>query len=129
MVNVKFTPNCAGLKVRFVETVALPLAWLFHISTLQSESQSLDSWKKRAKLMTNLTSKVFNQRNSVLQSKQNHSTLGPQPFAWIKEIFKCLFERGWRNDRAEAQLHGPTQQMVQSKHRRPEVIFHWALQT
>ena len=111
-VNVKFTLNFAGLKVHVVETVALPVVWIFYIYALHSKSQSLNSWKKIAKLMTNFTSETFNQRNSMLQSKQGRPTHGPLPFAWIKEIFKCLFERGWRKDGEEAQLHGPTQQMV-----------------
>lgn len=96
LVNVKFTLNLAGLKVHVVETVAPPMVWIFHIYTLHSKSQSLDSWKNIAKLMTNFTSETFNQRNSVLQNKQNRPTPGPLPFAWIKEIFKCLFARGWR---------------------------------
>lgn len=112
LVNVKFTLNFAGLKVRVVETAALPMVWIFYIYTLHSKSQSSDSWKKIAQLMTNFTSETFNWRNSVLQSKQSHPTPGPLPFAWIKEVFKCLFERRWRKDDAEAQLRGPTEQMV-----------------
>lgn len=45
------------------------------------------------------------------------STPGPYPLLGSTR-FSGLSERGWRNDRAEAQLHGTTKQMVQSKHRR-----------
>lgn len=128
LVNVKFTPNLAGLKVHVVETVAPPMVWIFYIYTLHSKSQSLDSWKKIAKLMTNFTSETFNQRNSVLQSKQNCPTPGPLPFAWIKEIFKCLFERGWRRTEWRPSCVDPHSRWS-SKYRRPEVTLHWALPT
>lgn len=59
MVNVKFTLNFAGLKVQVLETVALSMVWIFYMYTLHSESQSLDSWKEIAKLMTHFTSEAF----------------------------------------------------------------------
>lgn len=59
LVYVKLTLNFAGLKVHAVETVALPMFWIFYIYTLHLESQSLDSWKKVAKLMTNFTPEAF----------------------------------------------------------------------
>ena len=34
LVNVKFTPNLAGLKVHVVETVAPSMVWIFYIYTL-----------------------------------------------------------------------------------------------
>lgn len=94
MVNVKFTLNLAGLKVHVVETVAPPMVWIFYIYTLHSKSQSLDSWKKIAKLMTNFTSETFNQRNSVLQSKQNCPTPGPLPFVGSRRFSSVSLREG-----------------------------------
>lgn len=78
--------------------------------------------------MTNFTSETFNRRNSVLQSKQNCPTPGPLPFAWIKEIFKCLFERGWRRTQWRPSCVDPHSRWS-SKYRQPEVTLHWVLPT
>lgn len=59
LVNVTVTLNSAGLRVHAMETVALPMVWIFYIYTFHLESQSLDSWKKVAKLVTNFTSEAF----------------------------------------------------------------------